>query len=126
MIFAINTNYIMCIFISVIAFQIILCLAVKCVGVSIVWCSTLGWLIMLLLFMKYHPNDPPTGSSTLVEQNDLNTISRYYQTHVKLLTGVDGIVLLYYAVVAETITTVAHVCAIILGVVLCQFARTRR
>lgn len=81
---------------------------------------------MLLLFMKYHPRYPPTGSSPLVEQNDLNTISGYYQIQVKLLMGVDVIVLLYYGVVAETITTVAHACAIILGVVLWQFAGTRR
>ena len=32
--------------IAVIAFQIVLCLIVECVGISIIWCSMLGWILV--------------------------------------------------------------------------------
>lgn len=37
----------------------------------------------------------------------------------KVVIGIDAAALIYYAVAAEPITTVAHFCAIVLGVVLC-------
>ena len=38
--------------------------------------------------------------------------------YAKFVIGINILVLLYYAIIAEPITTVAHVCAIILGLVL--------
>ena len=44
------------------------------------------------------------------------------QQHAKLVIGLNTLVLLFYAIKTEIITTIAHVCAIALGLVLWKIA----
>ena len=50
----------------------------------------------------------------------ISSLSKHQQpqTYTKFVIGINTLVLLYYAIIAEPITTVAHGCAIILGFVL--------
>ena len=73
---------------EVIAFQIVLCLALGCVGVSIVWCAEMGWVLKM------------RGSEAGWKMQVL---------------CVDVGALLFYAFASEPITTVAHVAAIAMG-----------
>ena len=43
---------------------------------------------------------------------------QHQQQHAKLVIGLNILVLLFYAINMEIITTIAHVCAILLGMVL--------
>jgi hypothetical protein len=80
-------------FVFLVIFQISLCLLLQCSGISIVWCGIAGWMLTELLQREYR-----SSSSILVAM---------------LLCDACGI--FYYAVTAEAITTVAHICAVILG-----------
>jgi hypothetical protein len=92
----------------VVLFQISLCLALGCSGISIIWCAMGGW--------------------TMSERRrvvDTNTMDEESPRSLKLLINlgqvvilVDSAVIVYYAVVEEMITTAAHICALILGAVL--------
>ena len=111
---------------SVVTFQILLCLAVKCSGVSIVWCSTMAWLIMLM--RCNNTTIPPVAMNQSTETSDLarnHNLRNHSQlssisnmSFAKFVIGTDSIALLFYSITMEAITTVAHVCAIILGIVL--------
>lgn len=91
-------------------FQILLCTQVCCVGVSIIWCATLGWILMLLRY---------TMNSKNKVFNPNNTKRRKYSINAAMIAiGADSLAILYYGIVAEAITTVAHVCAVLLGIVL--------
>eukprot|EP00039_Didymoeca_costata_P021653 m.345088 g.345088 ORF g.345088 m.345088 type:complete len:184 (+) comp25733_c0_seq1:127-678(+) len=96
--------------ILVMAFQVGLCFGVGCSGVSIVWNALGSWLVFTERRMIY-------GISSLWSP---------YPPHIKgaaqaLLTIVVAMVLavdVYYGIISELLTTIAHVCAIILGLVL--------
>jgi hypothetical protein len=81
------------------AFQIGLCLGVHCSGISIIWCAVAGWMI----------------GCCLVRQKINNSKHTFFLT-IPLLLDAMGIV--FYAFTAEGITTVAHVCAIALGIIM--------
>lgn len=144
--------------IIVVAFQFILCLAVKCTGVSIVWCAILAWVVMIMLGLRrrsmitirnwndysgdgkqqstieettslHHRdkviknNNPSldqsnTSSSFNVASLDPTLYHHQQQQHAKLVIGLNILVLLFYAINMKIITTIAHVCAILLGLVL--------
>ncbi len=100
--------------VGVTLFQWSLCLGLGCSGVSIIWCAICGWV------MHHHrqqesilanDNRSSTTSSTLV----LLGRSNEWAKRVILF---NIIVILYYAVIMEAITTVAHICALILGALL--------
>ena len=112
-------------------FQISLCFVVCCVGVSIIWCAILGWTFMLksstLNSSKQYRNVSQTLESCqqtrnkdLYQEFQINQEGSDYSADqvVKFVIGADCMVVLYYALIAEAITTIAHVCAIILGIVL--------
>ena len=87
---------------EVIAFQIVLCLALGCVGVSIVWCAEMGWVLKM------------RGTEAGWK---------------KQVLCVDVGALLFYAFASEPITTVAHVAAIALGQAvwgICVWAERRK
>lgn len=90
---------------QVTAFQILLCLEVCCVGVSVIWCATLGWVIMLL---NLHLN-------TRIQ---INENRGYIINAAKVVIGTDTLAIFYNAMTHESITTIAHVCAIMLGIFL--------
>jgi hypothetical protein len=80
-----------------VAFQVGLCLGIECSGISIVWCAAAGWMLM--------------GA-----QRERRLNSRVYYLLLPLTCDAAGII--YYAVTAEAITTVAHGCALTMGAVL--------
>jgi hypothetical protein len=83
-----------------------LCLNVGCVGVSVVWSAQLGVLI-------HHRRHRPTAKPALREETPL-WAGRLYR--LSLLIGSTAWV--YYAVIEEPITTMAHFCALAMGLIL--------
>jgi len=146
-------------FLGIAAFQVGLCFAVDCVGISILWNAQIGWMMlrhtrwMQMLFCltpwrfesamatlpfrrqataaaatpllrtgssgSYVPN---FHSSSLVkaasegEEWTLRFASFFTQFKITFLAGLA--VNLYYLIVAEGITTIAHVGGVMLGVLL--------
>ena len=98
----------------VIAFQLSLCLFVAdCVGVSIVWCSTLGWLLMCM----------QTCSSSQTHTQSVATVAAPTQsTLIRVVAFLDCAVIVFYAVVSDVIGTIAHSLAVVMGVVLWKLA----
>lgn len=87
-------------------FQIVLCYFLGCAGISIIWCAMCGWLISERFHMKCrHTVD--SLSSIWLEQ-----------CCAGVSLGIASSAFVYYAFAAESITTVAHVCAILLGIVI--------
>jgi hypothetical protein len=85
----------------IVAFQVVLCLIFGCSGISIVWCAQAGWI----LHQRYHAHfqDYQTREVVIPPITEI----------IVLVVGV--LAILYYAVTVEAITTVAHVCALVLG-----------
>jgi len=59
-----------------------------------------------------------TSSSFNVASLDPTLYHHQQQQHAKLVIGLNILVLLFYAINMKIITTIAHVCAILLGLVL--------
>ncbi len=96
-----------------IAFQLTLCLfIVDCVGVSIIWCSMFGWLLMC---MRISPSSSRIQSITTITTPTKSTVAR---TVVFLDCGA----IVFYAVILEIISTIAHCLAVVMGVVLWKAA----
>jgi hypothetical protein len=93
------------------AFQIILCLIVGCVGVSVVWSAQLG----ILIHHRWHRF---RGKSTLHEEVPLWSGILFYFSLVVGFTA-----WIYYAVTWEPITSLAHFCAVIMGFLLDALAQ---
>ena len=93
--------------IGLVFFQVALCWLVGCSGISIIWCAVAGWIINE---RKHHaqPADAgrPAGSRTFLDASEDLTLTFIL------------VVLIYYAVTATFITSVAHFCALILGTLL--------
>jgi len=92
--------------IAVVIFQIGLCLMVHCVGISIIWCAMGGWIISERKRLK------ATEASNLSSWRNANLIIE------RFIVVLDVGVILYYAFTSKFITTVAHVCAMVLGATL--------
>lgn len=90
----------------VVAFQIGLCLQVGCSGISITWCAMAGWMMSERRVIAI--------DSIGRRQSTIFSYLNYYITAM----WCDGAAIVYYAIVSEPITTVAHVCAVILGATL--------
>lgn len=113
----------------------------KCTGVSIVWCAILAWLIIMIMMLtkrrrrryyidKNDDNNAPIATKTTeslhlipkqtphASKTFVSLSKQQPHAYAKFVIGINIIVLLYYAIIAEPITTVAHGCAIILGLVL--------
>lgn len=80
------------------AFQIVLCLVIGCMGISVVWSAQFGYYGVLAAF----------GKRPITEQKEL-LCAVLFGVVATLLTW------LYYLVTAEAITTVAHLCAALMG-----------
>ncbi len=85
-------------------FQVILCLIVGCVGVSVVWSAQLG----ILIHYRLHR----LAANPLIPA-DLLARGLY---RLSLVMGFTAWV--YYAVVEEPIATLAHFCALVMGLLL--------
>jgi hypothetical protein len=94
------------------AFQIGLCIAVGCAGVSIVWAALNGAQIVVVYFDIGCDDEVETpGSRTWIMRQIALTL-------VAISLLFDCGLATYYAVVSVTITTVAHLCAVVLGALL--------
>jgi hypothetical protein len=92
----------------VVAFQLCLCLFIAdCVGVSIIWCSTFGWLCMCMLL--------PSSSSHMKSRSKQSTVAR-------AVAFLDCGAIVFYAVVSDVIGTIAHCLAVILGILLWKWS----
>jgi hypothetical protein len=85
----------------VILFQIGLCLALGCRGVSVIWCAMFGWTIATKTRVK----------TRIVGGNNLFLFN-------------NGLIV-YYLFTKPFITTVAHICAVVLGVILAQLGSAK-
>ena len=99
----------------VIAFQIVLCLILGCSGISIIWCAMAGWIMSER--RRYRTYVPAMSTNEGQQQQQQQQQQRLEQLGSFVIL-VDAIAIIYYGVIAETITTVAHICALILGAVL--------
>jgi hypothetical protein len=68
------------------------------VGVSIIWCAILGWILM----EKYVINNSRREFSY--------SNGRLNNNLVNITFGADSLAIIYYAVEAEAITSLAHCC----------------
>jgi len=101
---------------GVAAFQWTLCLVVGCSGISIIWCAMCGWTMNERRQRLQGDWEGSTSTNLLQDR-------RYdYGTGVIFLNIV---AIGYYAFVMAPITTVAHVCALILGASLNIIALSR-
>jgi hypothetical protein len=87
-------------------FQITLCFIVGCVGVSVVWSAQLG---ILINHRRHH-------SATKISTNEKTRLWAMRLYRVSLVIGFTAWV--YYAVIEEPITTLAHFCALAMGLLL--------
>jgi hypothetical protein len=92
----------------VILFQIGLCLGLGCSGISIIWSALAGWLLSER--RDYSENFLTADGSESSNRDDVIVLPEVIATLV-----LDSAVIMYYAITAEVITTVAHLCAVILG-----------
>jgi hypothetical protein len=102
--------------------QIGLCLGLECSGISIVWCAMAGWMVRAIA--KENGCGSATRDSPLFgwwwNDDTFNHANHgscgKLVVHLALFSDTAGIV--YYAVTAKAITTVAHVCALLMGATL--------
>ena len=119
--------------IAVIAFQIVLCLIVECVGISIIWCAIFGWILVEVACghgiggAASNDTEPDrqaetsNTSPTCVGYGNLSSrcsCIAVVASVASTILCVDLAAIVYYAVTAPAITTVAHICAILMGVIL--------
>ena len=113
--------------IFVVIFQIGLCLGVACSGVSIIWCSMGGWIMSERRYIL-EESSTAGGEGNATAATSTDNISSSNRSMVveglkyfgKFVIFCDTIVIIYYAVVSERITTVAHICALVLGAILSE------
>jgi len=126
----------------VLLFQIGLCLALFCSGISIVWCACFGWFLKKSSLKSTGfandttaAEDPLSNHSSTVTPQQQEQHDVLYEEYTsppnnmerapnQLLCGDICMGLLnvglicYYALTAESITTIAHLCAVLLGMLL--------
>jgi hypothetical protein len=98
-----------------IAFQIGLCLVLHCAGISIVWCAALGWMLVGMRQQQMQQQQQPH----IIHRDCISYEDCWLFPLVCDMAGI-----LYYAVTAEPITTVAHACAIAMGAILFWLSST--
>ena len=102
-----------------IVFQIGLCSAVQCFGISVVWCSVFGWILAGSVDIKNYccclnycrkiiNFIPSSSSSSNTAAAQTVTETKLYQRIVILISLIDCGTILFYVITAEPITTVAH------------------
>eukprot|EP00525_Craspedostauros_australis_P009420 CAMPEP_0198130624 /NCGR_PEP_ID=MMETSP1442-20131203/54385_1 /TAXON_ID= /ORGANISM="Craspedostauros australis, Strain CCMP3328" /LENGTH=265 /DNA_ID=CAMNT_0043791289 /DNA_START=217 /DNA_END=1014 /DNA_ORIENTATION=- len=125
-------------FAFVIIFQVSLCLIVQCSGISIIWCAMAGWMmsqrrqISESIQMDVTQDgvgtqdgmDTQNSTDCNSDNNDTETTRRAL-SKIPLAITTNFAAIVYYAVVAAPITTVAHICALVLGAVLSKMALRR-
>jgi len=93
-------------FAFVVFFQIVLCVILGCDGISIIWCACGGWIMA-----ERHQAAEASHEDGEAQRKNLDQAAQ-------MIILIDCGVIIYYGVVAPPITTVAHICALILGATL--------
>jgi len=91
-------------------FQVILCVIVGCVGISIIWCAMLGFMTADYFFFRFDRDGPHDGSAAgdaLIWR--CRSMTSFWSFVVSALLGFS--VFLYYAATADALTSIAHVLA---------------
>jgi glucan phosphoethanolaminetransferase (alkaline phosphatase superfamily) len=104
-------------FVGIVVFQLSLCLALGCSGVSIIWCAMGGWTMSerrRVVDINIHS----TMESEASESSTTSLASARLMGWGNVVIFLDCAVIVYYAIVTKPITTVAHTLALILGAVL--------
>jgi len=128
--------------IFVLLFQICLCLVVGCVGISIIWCAMGGWIMsdrrrqqkhregVISLFVRTNTTAGTNSqqqyrfgiTTTNNNENEEERDEKIIYSLGRGVTLLNCAVIVYYSFVGHAITTIAHVCALILGAVLSQLS----
>eukprot|EP01038_Epipyxis_sp_PR26KG_P008644 gene8644-11684_t len=98
-------------------FQIVLCVIESCVGISVVWSGLCG---INMLWMYWFCNSP--NSLNNCKMNDVS--ATFFILSLLFCVAI----WIYYAIVDNLLTSIAHFCAILLGFALgfiCKFFATR-
>lgn len=135
-------------FIMVVAFQLVLCLVLGCTGISIIWCALAGWIVHQKITWRYKIIQEPLQSITkqdhprqqqscgeeisdhtfLVSSDSRQASFIKHKTTMHVLEYVthlsNAAAIIFYAIVADLLTTVAHFCALLLGVMLSKSITT--
>jgi len=101
-------------FLFAILFQVVLCLEAHCLGISVIWCATMGWIWM----------DRRRELKRMVE---ISLTCSFYRAsvdipnalldHENMVLVLDVLFLCYYAMVSTPTSTVTHILAIaVLGI----------
>jgi hypothetical protein len=103
--------------ISIVVFQIGLCLLVNCIGISIIWCAMAGFGMserrrVLALFQ------PSASSSSSSDNPPIPVPDPTLAPPFTTITIMNVAAIIYYIVVQDALTTVAHILALILGAVM--------
>ena len=118
--------------IFVVVFQIGLCLVVGCSGVSIIWCAVCGWILNQRRDYEKNCGSNNINRADNPSRNSINNIEEFGESldllrfkHIEIgVILMDVLTIVYYALTLPTITTVAHICAIILGIILSMISLT--
>ena len=102
------------------AFQILLCTALGCAGVSIVWSSLLGYIWMGTAMFLRQTQSRPTLVCSLVSWQRSGPPDRWrigapVWCPFALASVADVVAIFAYAITDPPITTVAHLAAVVLG-----------
>jgi hypothetical protein len=103
-------------------FQIVLCLVlavlsedgIGCAGISIVWCAMAGWI----WYNKKHSN---MNKKKGRQHQDWFLLASGSWLE-RMATVLNLSVIFYYFLVEELITTIAHICALVLGALLSKMS----
>ena len=117
------------------AFQVILCLAVDCTGISVVWSALFGYYVVLVVYgvesltLKEHMEILFVVFTTLVKsvfylvrEEFRPNFSPWECLTLKIWFGVFTTLVtwIYYLATEELITTVAHLCAALMGALIAR------
>ena len=108
-------------------FQVVLCIFVGCTGISIVWSSLIGYY-GYYISRKWFLYKTDNQHNVLIQQNQESnkspSIGSCFANTIVALSFLIGVaVWIYYAIFASMITSLAHFCALVLGVLImhCHF-----
>ena len=103
----------------VVVFQISLCLAVGCSGVSVIWCAMGGWIASQRLRAIGTVTVTTPANYHLLQLQNRQQPLVYFSYTVMVC---DAAVVLYYFFAVPFITTIAHICAVVMGALLSELS----
>lgn len=96
------------ILIGLFIFQILLCIGTDEVGISVIWSSMEGYLVYACYYLKAFSFDP-------------NNLHFSFSIYFSISTIYSIFLWLFYCLVENFLTNLAHLCAILLGLIISVF-----